>query len=166
MAPAPEVATLRGRHVRRDDSTINGAETIFLDGIPGDMIEIGLDLALGDASTVGLCVCCSPDGTEETRIVYDRTMRELSIDRTRSSLDRTTRLDRSAAPLRIEDGETLRLRVFVDRSIVEVCAERGVWLTSRVYPTLAESTGVRVFADGTAAQTLGLTIWEMMPIWP
>jgi beta-fructofuranosidase len=166
MAPAPEVATLRGRHVRRDASAISGAETIFLDGIAGDMIEISLDLALDDASTVGLCVRCSPDGTEETRIVYDRAMRELSIDRTRSSLDRTTRLDRSAAPLRLEDGETLRLRVFVDHSIVEVFAEPGVWITSRVYPTQAESTGVRVFADGTDAQALALEIWEMMPIWP
>jgi beta-fructofuranosidase len=72
MAPAPEVECLRGRHQRWDNRALQATESVYLAGVRGDMIEVILDLALGDATEAGLSVRCAPDDTEETRIVYDR----------------------------------------------------------------------------------------------
>jgi len=51
--------------------------------------------------------------------------------------------------LRIEEGESISLDVYVDKSIVEVFAMDGrVAMTGRVYPTLDDSEGVSVNVRG------------------
>ena len=64
------------------------------------------------------------------------------------------------------DAEPLRLRVFVDRSIVEVCANGRQCLTLRAYPEREDSTGVSVFARGGVAKLMSLSSWQMRSVWP
>ena len=61
--------------------------------------------------------------------------------------------------------EPLRLRVFVDRSIVEVFANDRQCLTLRVYPQRDDSAGVSVFARGSGARLASLDVWRMGSIW-
>ena len=58
-------------------------------------------------------------------------------------------------------SEPLRLRVFIDRSVIEVFTGDGVCLTSRVYPKGARSTQVRLFAEGGPAWLLHMCAWEL-----
>ena len=51
-------------------------------------------------------------------------------------------------PIKMAQGEPLRLRIFVDRSIVEVFANDRQCLTLRTYPEREDSIGVSVFARG------------------
>ena len=69
-------------------------------------------------------------------------------------------------PLYLEDGEPLRLRVFIDRSIIEVFANGRQCLTLRAYPVRPDSTGVSVFARGSEAGLVSLTAYQMKTIWP
>ena len=64
------------------------------------------------------------------------------------------------------NGETVRLRVFVDRSILEVFANGKQCLTLRAYPDREDSAGVSVFARGAAAKLVSLDAWQMRSIWP
>ena len=166
MAPAPEVASLRRRHQWWEDRRIDGTEPVVLDGMRGDEIEVSLELELADAAAVGLSVRSTPDGAEETCILYDRATQELIVDRTRASRDPSTRRDRCSTPLQLGDRERLNLRVFVDHSIVEVFAEPDVCITSRVYPTDPASVGVKLLARGGSAHVIALDVWEMASIWP
>jgi beta-fructofuranosidase len=166
MAPAPEVERLRGRHRRWERLALHPAEPATLAGVSGDAIELIAELSIDAAAEVGLSVRCAPDDAEATRIAYDRTAQQLIVDRTRSSLDPTTRRDICAAPLQLADGKRLNLRVFVDRSIVEVFANDDICITSRVYPTRPDSLGVQLFARGGSAQLVSLDLWEMGAIWP
>jgi sucrose-6-phosphate hydrolase SacC (GH32 family) len=60
-------------------------------------------------------------------------------------------------------GETLRLRVLLDRSSVEVFAQDGrVVLTDRVYPDAA-SVGVALEARGGRGRLVGLRAWRLAP---
>ena len=70
------------------------------------------------------------------------------------------------APLDLKDGEPLRLRIFIDRSIVEVFANGRQCLTLRTYPTLKDSTGVSVFARGGGAKLVSLVAHQMKSVWP
>ena len=63
-------------------------------------------------------------------------------------------------------GEPLELRVFIDRSVVEVFANRRQCLTQRVYPTRPDSTAVRLFATGAAAHASAVEAWDMEPVTP
>ena len=60
----------------------------------------------------------------------------------------------------------MKLRVFVDRSVVEVFADGKLYLAMRVYPGRADSVGVSLRAQGQDAALTSLDAWRMRPIWP
>lgn len=69
-----------------------------------------------------------------------------------------------AGPFRLPAGEPLRLRVFVDKSVVEVFANDGRQaVMRRLYPSRPDSTGVRVFAEGGPVRVTQLRAWELVP---
>jgi len=68
-----------------------------------------------------------------------------------------------AGPFELKTGETLHLRVFVDKSVVEVFANGRQAVMRRIYPSRADSVGVRLFAHGGSAKVTRLGAWDMMP---
>lgn len=70
------------------------------------------------------------------------------------------------APIRLDPDEPLRLRVFVDRSVVEVFANGKQCVAVRVYPGRGDSTGVSLRAQGSPAQLRSLDAWQMRSIFP
>ena len=61
------------------------------------------------------------------------------------------------------DGEDLNLRVFVDKSIVEVYANDRQAICRRVFPGRDDSLGLVLFANGGDAAFKTVTAWTMMP---
>ena len=62
--------------------------------------------------------------------------------------------------------ELLELRVFIDRSVIEVFANDRQCLTVRVYPGREDSRGVSLFARRGNARLVSLECWQMRSIWP
>jgi beta-fructofuranosidase len=93
--------------------------------------------------------------------------RELMIDVSQASLspDVASRTP-EIGPLFLKNNEPLSLRVFIDRSIIEVFANDRQCLTLRAYPTRPDSTGVSVFARGNDAKLVSLNAYQMRSIWP
>jgi beta-fructofuranosidase len=109
----------------------------------------------------GIVVRRTPDGAEQTQITYDAVLRQLVVDRTRSSLDPTTDHSLHAAPLTLGTEELLRLHIFLDRSVLEVYANERVSITSQIYPTRADSLGVALLTERGDAQVRGLDAWRI-----
>ena len=65
----------------------------------------------------------------------------------------------------IEDGERLDLRIFVDRSVVEVFVNGKQCVAVRVYPGREDSVGVSLMAQGQDAQLISLDCWQMKNIY-
>ena len=80
---------------------------------------------------------------------------------TRSGADGCKVVER--APLALKPGEPLRLRVFVDESVVEVFANDRQAVSRRVYPARADSLGVALFAKGGGVRFKTVRAWEIMP---
>lgn len=165
--PAAEVTTLRGEHVGYEGLTLSSA----LSGVPadvgGDALEVRVIFEAGSArlreqaEAFGLAVRRSPGAEEETRIVYDCRQERLVVDRSRASLDPETTREAHSAPLPLGGGENLELRVFVDRSVIEVYANGRACLTSRVYPTRSDSLGVALWATGGRVRVASVDAWTM-----
>ena len=68
------------------------------------------------------------------------------------------------APIRLDPDEPLRLRVFIDRSVVEVFANGKQCVAVRVYPGRGDSTGVSLRAQGSPATLRSLDAWQMRNI--
>ena len=62
-------------------------------------------------------------------------------------------------------GQLLQLRIFVDRSVVEVFANKQQYLAMRVYPERQDSRGVSLYAHGQDALLKSLDAWQMRSIW-
>ncbi len=165
FSPAPEVQTLRHAHMALASQVILPGETV-LENIQGDALELVIRLNPAGSERCGLSVLCAADGSEQTHIGYDSTQRTVFIDRRQSGLNPQMQFGwpnppYHAAPLDLEPGQPLELRVFVDHSVIEVFAADGLCLSSRVFRQTAASTGVRLFAHGGAAQLEALDAWEL-----
>jgi len=165
MRPVEELEMLRYNGQRRADLTIKADTELPLKGIRGNSLELKLEIAPNSAEQVGLKVCCSPDGEEQTVIYYDATEKKLKIDTRKSSLGEG-RKSIEAGPLELGANESLKLQVFVDKSVVEVFANDRQAVMRRIYPTRKDSAGVILFAKGGSATVRTLQAWEMMPANP
>ena len=67
------------------------------------------------------------------------------------------------APFSLAQGERLQLRVFVDKSVLEVFANGRQAVMRRIYPARTDSLGVSFFAEGGAAKVNVLEAWEISP---
>jgi sucrose-6-phosphate hydrolase SacC (GH32 family) len=71
------------------------------------------------------------------------------------------------APLSLGAGETLKLHLFLDRSMIELFANGRRCLTSRIYPHRPhDSLGVKLFASSGDARLKSLEVWPLKSIWP
>lgn len=163
--PAPEMEALRGEHVHLADSAITPDSRDLLGDLRGNCMEIVAEFTGGDAATFGLIVGRSPDGAEETRIVYDRARAHLSVDRTRSSTAVTPERPVVGGACPLEEDDTLRLHIFLDGSIVEIFANDRACLTARIYPSQSASGGIDLFARGGEAHLSRFDCWTMASIW-
>ncbi|MFO7167823.1 MAG: glycoside hydrolase family 32 protein [Chloroflexota bacterium] len=161
QAPAPEVETLRQAHARWEGLALPDGRPVAPDGLRGDRLELLAVIDPGEADAVGLAVRAAPVGEERTLLLYERAAGRLVVDRSRASLDPDTARDVRACALALAPGEPLRLRVFVDRSVIETFANERACMASRVYPTRPDALGVELFARGGAARLIALDAWEM-----
>lgn len=164
--PVPETELLRGEHQRLTKMELTAASGDIDIDIRGDALEIAAEIDPADAEECGIKVRCSPDGEEETVVFYDRARKRLGVDRRRSTLIQSgiVSADVQEGPFELSPGESLRLRVFVDCSVIEVFANDYACITSRVYPSRSDSTGVRAYSHG-AARFHSMDIWRLTSIW-
>jgi len=165
MEPVPELKVLRGKHHQFNNLHITDASSSLPIDVWGDCLEIIAEFVPGDAKEFGFKVRCTPDGTEQTLIFYSYESRSLNVDRERSSLSPEVDRYEQGGPLELTAGTTLKLHIFLDKSVVEVFANGQVCLTSRIYPSRTNSLGIGLFARGGSVELKSMDIWEMRSNW-
>jgi beta-fructofuranosidase len=178
--PAGDIESLRGEHQHIGATPLPANQEIVLPTIRGNTLEIVAEIALKSAPLVELNVLRSVNAEEFTRIglFKDRTVTSrfmppqqkvsyVTLDNARSSLLAGV-LSRppETAPVLIPPNESLKLRVFVDRSIVEVFVNGRQCLALRVYPSRADSLGVSLRSQGQPSELRSLDAWKMKSIQP
>jgi beta-fructofuranosidase len=163
MNPPEEIALLRFNGKKKSNLAVKADSELVVEGIAGNSLELNLEMNAGDTKQCGVKVCCSPGGEELTLVYYDAVEKKLKVDTTRSSVAEGPK-NVEAGPFELQAGEPLKLRVFVDKSVVEVFANDGRQaVMRRIYPTREDSVGVRLFANGGPAHVSTLEAWELMP---
>jgi beta-fructofuranosidase len=143
------------------DVSLNEAND-SLKNMQGDAIEIELTFGPGAAKKYGISLRRTPGGEEETVLYYDQERERLGVNRDKSTLDtreRTTGIQEGLLELH---GEPLQLRVFVDRSLIEVYANGLKSLTTRAYPSRLDALGLLLHGDRDIRIT-SMQMWEMKP---
>ena len=189
MEPAGNIESLRYDHRQIGETTLPANEEVVLEGIEGKSMELMIELDPREAPMVELNVLRSPGREELTRIAFykDRGVAAqapaaqsgASLPRRLEARESLLTLDSSysstlpgalsrppeTAPVRLDPGNPLRLRVFVDHSVVEVFANGKQCVAVRVYPGREDSTSVSLRAQGSSARLTSLSTWQMRNIY-
>ena len=171
--PVPELESLRGEKRTWTNLSLGegpAVQPLVLEGLSGDTLEMEIVFDLGapggDREGVfGLFVRRSRGGEEYTEIRFDRLSGKMVVDTHHSSLDDAVKPGRYEIPLDFAGLDRLNVRVFLDRSIIEVFANDLAVTTARVYPSREDSTGIALFAEQRPVRIERLDAWQMQPVW-
>ena len=177
IEPVDAVASLRGSAQHVGETVMPANTDCVLDKIQGNTMELAVEIDPQMARWVQLNVLRSPNAEEQTSITFYNFDRKLSFwydTEGQVCLDGSRSSERPDVWLRPPEnsvmkrgqGETLKLRVFIDRSVVEVFVNGRQYLAMRVYPSRKDSVGVSVRAQGQDAVLKRLDAWPMQGIWP
>jgi len=178
IEPIEELASLRGEQlVSFTGKNLNEANELIKD-IKGDTLEIELEIEPQDAEKFGIIVRRSPNGEEETLLYYNNDNKTFSVDRNKTTLNPDLKnnycygVQGGKVDLK---GENLKLRIFLDRSMLEVYINNRKSLTTRVFPSRGDSMGLQIWADGNIT-VKSMKVWRMKsaygdgtivpPYWP
>jgi len=162
MNPPQEIEQLRYNGKQKTGLTVTDGAELALEGMGGRSFELELEMSAPAARQFGIKVCCSPGGEEQTPVFYDAVEKKLKVDTTKSSLTEGAK-SVEAGPFSLPADEPLKLRVFIDKSVVEVFANGRQAVMRRIYPSRPDSIGVKLFSNGGPAEVRALQIWELAP---
>ena len=135
----PELQMLRRKSVVKAAAKVE--ESLVINEVKADCLELVVDLDQGDATTFGLTL-------GSTRISCD---------------SKTITVAGKELDARLDDG-TLRLHLILDKSVLEVLVDHRGSATV-VVPYDEADDQVTFFAEGGAARILFLEGWELAPVW-
>jgi beta-fructofuranosidase len=188
--PAGDIESLRYNRQEVKNLKLPANKEVVLPNIKGNAMELSLEVDPAMAPMIELNVLRSPGKEEFTRIAFFRgrgfnAVRQglidappagvspwnfnsslISIESSYASLhpDVNPRAPETA-PILMDQNEPLRLRVFIDKSVVEVFVNGKQALAVRVYPSRNDSVGVSLKAQGKDSELKLLEAWQMKSIY-
>jgi beta-fructofuranosidase len=149
QTPAPELQVLRGKHACVKERMLESGSQVLPEA-SGDVMEILAEFEPRGAGEFGLKVRRSPDGSRAILICCNG--RSLEVAGTKM-------------PLELDAGDTLRLHVFLDKSVLEVFVNDGWPCVTRVINAQPADLGLEWFAGGGEALLRSIDVWQMDRIW-
>lgn len=161
-APSPELEALRGKLAAKVKKTTVGrkARSFALPSENGGICEILMDIEASKAKTVNI-VFSNSQG-EKVVMQYDPAAATLSFDRTQSGItDFSEGFPAVTVTPTHEASGRIALRIFVDRSSMEVFGNDGEFvMTNLVFPR-TPYTALSVSAEGGNAKIENLRIYSL-----
>jgi len=141
--PVREIETIRQKEHTWNEQKLSPSENL-LSGISGDLFDIRAEIALGNATEVGLTV-------RGEKIQYNVVEQQLSC------LGKSARLE----PLQ----NNIQLQILVDRTSIEIFGNEGrVSMSSCFLPDL-ENKSLNLYASGGEATVISMRVYELCSAW-
>lgn len=181
--PTGDIESLRYDRQAVGAMKLPANKEVVLKNIKGNAMEIVAEIDVKDVPAFEINVLRSPKKEEYTRIAFFRdrgfsanrqgtsdvpgTHNSLvTLETSHSSLHPDVRPRApETAPLLLDKDEPLRLRIFIDKSIVEVFINGKQALAARVYPSKSNSTGVSLLSIGKDSELKSLEAYQMKSIY-
>ena len=151
IKPLRELEQLRGEATSAGGMTIAADTSHRLENIAGDTLEISITFLPGAARKFGVHVYCGLDGKNGFPITYESGAKMLTMGDTK-------------IPFALPAAEDLELRVFLDKSIIEVFAnDRLAALAPHRYDP--QNPGISLFSEGDSVRVKEVKGWKLQTIY-
>ncbi len=157
--PLPELQKLRQRSISVARSfVVEKDQSMPLTDLQDACLELNLVLALNSSTASHFTLCfCYTESSEQILIGYNRATGELYLDTSKIHVGQPGLYKAALHP----QGERLELRIFLDRSSIEVFANQGeATITARIYPR-SQTTIPRLFALDGQIKVKSLECWNL-----
>lgn len=158
MNPVEETKQLRKMEYREcAGRSVSGS---YLAKTSEDLLEVRavFDVNDSDAETAGFKIRGLDE--EELVLTYNLTDKKLTLDCTKMGKEKD-----GVRRVRLDANGKLALRIFIDRSSIEVFANHGeTTMTSRIYPNEGR-LGIELFSEKGAVKVEEFTYWTLKDIW-
>ena len=166
QAPAPELTALRGaRAFARTGMTIGSEPAPVASGLYAYELLVELTDHPGASAPINIDVMGSDDGKEFTRLGFDPVNGTVTVDKSHSTLSGD-----GEGPQMLKGnfaidafGAMRKLRVIVDGSVIEVFVNDAAAYAVRSYPSLRDSTRVRMAVAGDRTSLADVQLWPLRP---
>jgi beta-fructofuranosidase len=159
MRPVPELEAIRGQHHDLNSLTIDQS-TLSVRGLTLDIIA---EFTLASGESCGLSLAASGDDKDHVDIEYQPADQKLVVRKISHEMGEAVVTHLREVPHVLDQDESLKLRILLDGSVIEMIANERTGLTSRIYPTNPDNDYIRLI--GAPAQLRRLDIWEMPSVW-
>jgi sucrose-6-phosphate hydrolase SacC (GH32 family) len=151
IKPLRELESLRYDKKSVSNITVKSDSTYMLKEIAGDTIELEVVIRSGQAKQVGVEVHCDRAGGKGFPISVD-------------PASKTLMLGYLKVPFELNTNEEVRLRIFLDRYLIEVFAnERQAAVARHTYDP--RNLSIAVFSKGADAVIKEVNAWKMKSTW-
>ncbi|WP_338359157.1 glycoside hydrolase family 32 protein [Yeosuana marina] len=189
MQPIEAIKSLRKDEVNIEHLVLPKDKEIILNAVQGNAIEIVAEINLRASKMLEINILRSPHKEEYTKISFFKekgdykglefangTEKAAQYKRARYSLIslETTYASNASdvnyrvpetAPVLVDSDENLELRIFIDKSVVEVFVNNKQCVAARVYPNREDSIGVSFKAQGSESELISLKAYQMKDIY-
>lgn len=148
ITPIRELEKLRHDPQTPADITLQEGLAHPLQNFPGDALELSIEASAAGGLAVDLFA--DAGGKQATAIRFDPRARSLTLGTT-------------SAPFELKAGEPLRLRIFIDKSMVEVFANDRQAIVGN-FPHPPDNQGLRITSNGGAANAR-VQAWKLKSIY-
>lgn len=149
QTPAAELEALRTYPEHRESISLDN-ETRVIENIESDTMELRLTVKLDGAQAFVLHVRRSADGARSVPIRWD---------------GKTLDVAGAQAPLSASESNTVELRAFLDRGVIEVFSAEGSVALTRTTGAAPDEVTLAVEAVGGRATVQSLDAWRIQSIW-
>ena len=151
IRPLRELQTLRYERRQEERIRVSGDSSYNLKGIAGDTIELEIVFDKPIAREFGVKVLCGKDGSQGLPIALSRENKNLTVGYINP-------------PFELKDGEDLTLRIFIDKSMIEVFAnDRQAAVAWHEYEP--QDTHISLFSHGGDITIKSINAWKMKSIY-
>jgi len=183
IKPVDAVKTLRYGRKHIENLQLPANKEVILKQVRGNTMEIIAEIELQNTQMLELNILRSKKKEEFTRIIFFKTggypNRGRRTDLSDWDADSIICIDSSCsslaadvlprppekAPFVLREGEPLKLRVFIDKSVVEVFVNDSQRVVARVNPSRKDALDVSVRSYGNPCLIKSLDAWQMKSIW-
>ncbi|MEC2063267.1 MULTISPECIES: GH32 C-terminal domain-containing protein [Bacillus] len=167
QTPVKELQTIRGTSKKWKNQTISPASQNVLAGLSGDAYELHAEFQVSPGSAPEFGFKVRTGENQFTKVGYDRKNTKLFVDRSESgnvTFNPTFNTGIQTAPLKPVNG-TIKMRIFVDRSSVEVFGNDGQQVITDIILPDRSSKGLELYAVNGGVKLKSLTIYPLKKVW-
>ncbi len=147
IKPLRELEELRHAPVSLKAIKVEDGEPYRLEGVSGDATEVMVTMKQGAARRYGVRLFCGRENAGGLDLVVEPAAG-------------TIKVGSITAPFHLKAGEEIRLRIFVDRSVVEVFANDRQAMAKQ-YEYAPGDVGVCLFSEGGRMEVPEVRCWQM-----